>query len=228
MIIYYRQIVSLEVRRKEMRVVKDAEERKNEILDVADQLFSRKGFEGTSTNEILEAVGIARGTLYYHFKSKEDIMDALIERYNTQILEAAQKAANNKQLTIYERFMQVILSMQISQYSKESEGLIEEINKPQNLLMHQKIKKMVIQSITPILSALIVEGIQMGLFETAVPYECMEMIMIYATTLLDEEIIELTEEEQYLRIKAMFINLERMLGCEPGSLNELKELLGGK
>jgi AcrR family transcriptional regulator len=61
-----------------MRVVKEAEERRNEILDAADELFGQKGFDGSSTNDILEKVGIARGTLYYHFKSKKDIMDALI------------------------------------------------------------------------------------------------------------------------------------------------------
>ena len=53
-----------------MRVVKEAEERRNEILDAADMLFADKGFDNTSTNDILEKVGIARGTLYYHFKSK--------------------------------------------------------------------------------------------------------------------------------------------------------------
>jgi len=209
-----------------MRVVKEAEERKNEILDRADQLFSRKGFEGTSTNDILEAVGIARGTLYYHFKSKEDIMDALIERYNQQILNGAKQAAQNKQLTIYERIMKVVLSMNISQYSQDSEGIIEQIHKPQNVLMHQKIQKVIIQSITPILSDLIKEGVGLGLFDTPVPYECMEMFMVYATTLLDSGIIELTEEEQGSRMQAMMINMERMLGCKQGILKEQMNLFG--
>lgn len=49
-----------------MRVVKEAEERRNEILDTAERLFVEKGFDGTSTNDILNDIGIARGTLYYH------------------------------------------------------------------------------------------------------------------------------------------------------------------
>ena len=47
-----------------MRVVKEAEERRNEILDAADMLFADKGFNNTSTSDIREKVGIARGTLY--------------------------------------------------------------------------------------------------------------------------------------------------------------------
>ena len=63
-----------------MRIIKEAEVRKNEILDVAEELFAVKGFDGTSTNDILEKAGIARGTLYYHFKSKEEIMMAVAEK----------------------------------------------------------------------------------------------------------------------------------------------------
>ena len=53
-----------------MRIVKEAQERKNEILDIADRLFKLKGFDHTSIADILMEAGIARGTLYYHFKSK--------------------------------------------------------------------------------------------------------------------------------------------------------------
>ena len=88
-----------------MRTVKEPEIRKNEILDAADTLFARKGFDNTSTGDILEMVGIARGTLYYHFKSKEDILDALIERYNRQILSAAQEAASDKRFSVKERLI---------------------------------------------------------------------------------------------------------------------------
>ena len=72
-----------------MRVVKDAKERKNEILDVAERLFCTKGFDNTSTNDILKEIGIARGTLYYHFKSKEEILDAMIERLSNEITSKA-------------------------------------------------------------------------------------------------------------------------------------------
>ena len=83
-----------------MRVVKDAEERRNEILDVAEVLFGTKGFEQTSTNDILEKVGIARGTLYYHFKSKEDILDAMIERMNNQLLAMAAQIAGQQTIPV--------------------------------------------------------------------------------------------------------------------------------
>lgn len=68
-----------------MRIVKEADVRKNEILDAAGILFSEKGYDNTSVTDIMNAVGIAKGTLYHHFKSKEDIMDALIKRQTDAI-----------------------------------------------------------------------------------------------------------------------------------------------
>ena len=79
-----------------MRVVKEAEERRSEILDAAEKLFSEKGFDGTSTNDILDEVGIARGTLYYHFKAKEDILDAMIDRITGRLIQKAKKIAAKK------------------------------------------------------------------------------------------------------------------------------------
>ena len=51
-----------------MRIVKDAKERRNEILDVAERLFCEKGFDNTSTNDILAEIGIARGNALMHQK----------------------------------------------------------------------------------------------------------------------------------------------------------------
>ncbi len=57
-----------------MRISKDADVRKAEILDVAEKLFQEKGYTKATTDDILSATGIARGMLYYHFKSKEEIL----------------------------------------------------------------------------------------------------------------------------------------------------------
>ncbi len=207
-----------------MRVVKEAEERRNEILDAADELFNQKGFDGTSTNDILEKVGIARGTLYYHFKSKEDIMDALIERYNVRILGAAREVAADKSIPVTERIIRVIMAIQISGGSNKE--IMEHIHKPSNALMHQKIQKVIINGITPILAGIICEGIEQGLFHTPFPYECMEMIIAYANAVFDDDMVDLTTEERASRIQAYIFNTERLLGAESGSLMSIMQLFG--
>lgn len=207
-----------------MRVVKEADERRNEILDTADELFAQKGFDGTSTNDILEKVGIARGTLYYHFKSKEEILDSLIERYNVRLLCAAQEVASDKSIPIVERIIRVVMALNISGGS--SEEIMDHIHKPQNALMHQKIQKVIINGVPPILTGIILEGIEQGMFNTPFPYECMEMVVIYATTVFDDDMITMTNEERFSRMVAFISNVERLLGAESGSLMETLKMFG--
>ena len=195
---------------------KEPAARKNEILNAADMLFAKKGFDGTSTNDILETVGIARGTLYHHFKSKEEILNALIERYSEQLLCAARAAAADTSLPLLERIIRVITSMNMSGHS--SEEMMEQLHRPQNALMHQKIHKMMINGLTPILADIIREGIEQGKFDTPYPYECMEMVVTYANTVFDEDTVPMTNEERFTRMQAFIFNIERMLAVEQGSL----------
>lgn len=207
-----------------MRVVKTADERRNEILDAADELFSQKGFDGTSTNDLLKKVGIARGTLYHHFKSKEKIMDALIERYSERLLGAAREIAADKSIPVVERLVQVVMALNVSGGS--SEEIMEHIHKPQNALMHQKIQKVVVNEVPPILTDIIREGIEQKLFQTPFPYESMEMIVVYASGIFDDDLVQLTEKERMSRIEALVFNTERLLGAESGSLLAVIQLLG--
>lgn len=49
------------------------------IVQAADQLFYRQGYEHTSFSDIASVVQISRGNFYYHFKTKDEILDAVIE-----------------------------------------------------------------------------------------------------------------------------------------------------
>lgn len=53
---------------------------RDDIVEAADELFYKKGFEHTSFSQIAEAVQISRGNFYYHFKTKDEILGAVIER----------------------------------------------------------------------------------------------------------------------------------------------------
>ena len=57
-----------------------AKPRKEEILDVATRLFAERGYEGTSMNDVAEAVGVRKASLFYHFETKEALYEAVIDR----------------------------------------------------------------------------------------------------------------------------------------------------
>lgn len=200
-----------------MRVVKEAKERKIEILDVAERLFVTKGFDRTSTGDILSEVGIARGTLYYHFQSKEEILDAVIERMIGQMLAGAKELAKKKELPIPQRLTLMIRALQIR--DDKSDALMEQIHKPQNALMHQKIRERLLAGVNPLLTALIEEGIAEGICHTDYPAEVAEMTFLYANTAFDTLAVQ-SKEERKKRIMAFIYNLERLLEMEQGSMLE--------
>lgn len=198
-----------------MRIVKEAEERKNEILDVAERLFGTKGFDHTSTNDILQEVGIARGTLYYHFQSKEEILDAVIDRMIGRMLAKAKSLVRQKEIPVLQRLTLAIRAVQISDSC--GDALMEQIHRPQNALMHQKIQERLLAGMNPLLTGLIEEGVAAGICHTDYPVEVVEMTFLYANTAFDALAVQ-TEEERQKKMMAFIYNLERLLRMEQGSM----------
>ena len=60
---------------------KPAEVRRDELMDAAQALFMDKGFAATSVAEIVEGAGVAKGTFYTYFQSKDEVLAALRERF---------------------------------------------------------------------------------------------------------------------------------------------------
>ena len=202
-----------------MRIVKEAEERREEILDAAEKLFAVKGFDNTSTGDILEAVGIARGTLYYHFKSKEDILDGVIQRVTAQLMKNASEIVRKKELPVLERLTKAILSLNVE--SKLGYEIMEQVHRPQNALLHQKMQQALLTGINPILTELVEEGIGQGVFHTRYPESVVEMTILYANTAFDElNVAELTHEQRERKIAGFIYNVERLMGMTESSLQE--------
>ena len=200
-----------------MRIVKEAAERRNEILDVAERLFCTKGYDQTSTNDILSEIGIARGTLYYHFSSKEDILDAMIDRILDEIVRRASQIALDGSIPVLERMTQTILASNVD--TKTGDMILEQMHKPQNALMHAKMQERLLKQLIPLFTKLIEDGISQGLMQTADPEDTIEMLLLYANTVFDD-FIEYTEEEKKKMVLAFINNSEILLHMEKGSMLE--------
>lgn len=198
-----------------MRVVKEAAVRRNEILDAAEQLFVTKGFDKTSTNDILERVGIARGTLYYHFGSKEEILDAIIERMSETLVKRAAGVAAQKGKPVLERLTEMMLALNVD--SELGHEIMEQVHKPQNALMHQKMQEGLLAGITPLITGLIEEGIAQGLCQTDYPAQAAEMMLLYSNTAFDA-LAEHSRDEE--KISAFIYHTERILGMPQDSMRE--------
>lgn len=128
---------------------------KRKIFETSMKLFAKKGYDATSIEEITATVGVAKGTLYYHFSSKEEIFNFLVEEgmklLKNSIDIKTSKLDNTidklraiiliqiKIITKYEDFMTIVLSQiwgheqrnimcknKVIQYIKTIEQIIQE------------------------------------------------------------------------------------------------------
>jgi len=73
------------------RVVKAADDRRAELLDVALRLFLTRGYERVAVQDITDAVGVAKGTFYHYFASKADLLSQVCERQTAVLLAGAER-----------------------------------------------------------------------------------------------------------------------------------------
>lgn len=206
-----------------MRVIKDPEERRNEIMDVAEQLFLTKGYTGTTINAILKKIGIAKGTFYYYFQSKEEVMDAIVMRFIKKGVDAAERVANDPSLKAPEKLFHILMSQ--NQDDDEKKQMVDQLHHVNNAEMHQKSLVESIIQLTPVITKVIEQGIEEGVFETAYPQESVEFLLVASQFLFDEGIFQWEPEQ--LRKKAMAFTsvMEKSLGAEQGTFAYIEQLL---
>lgn len=74
--------------------MKRSEKTERKLLKAALELFARKGYHGTTINDIARKVGFTKGALYGHFPRKGDLLFRIIEEYKTQFLDEMMRAVN--------------------------------------------------------------------------------------------------------------------------------------
>ncbi|WAA11136.1 TetR/AcrR family transcriptional regulator [Fervidibacillus albus] len=86
-------------------------EKKEMILRTALSLFAQKGHQATSMQEIAEASGVAKGTLYTYFQSKDDLLLTIFKKYYRQFIDKLQMIENRTDLSEKEKFYEQVYTL---------------------------------------------------------------------------------------------------------------------
>lgn len=199
------------------RITKSAAERRNEILDTAESLFSQKGYEKTSTTDITKTMGVAQGTLYYYFKSKEELANALIDRQ----LKGIKK-----------HFMDVIYDETLSAFEKIAWIFVYELDDPtghvemfkylqhdSNAILRQILHVQTICQFTPIVTDLIIQGNKEGHFHIDNPTLIAEFFLSTIHHWVDSSLFKWNKAERIARIIAIQSTFEHLFGVPGGKFD---------
>lgn len=175
---------------------KDSEERRNEFVDAAEKLFKENGIVDTTINSIVKEMNVAKGLFYYYFKSKDDVIDAISEKYN-EVFTEMMKASMDK--PVYEeRLEQYVINCVHSLRALTSK--VEDEAVDLTPLSHRSIEEAKKTSMDG-LTALFQEGMENGTLQFVHPRYYAEILISGILTLVEEK--QASDEE----IKDIIIDL---------------------
>ena len=199
----------------EVRIIKK-EIRKKELVNSAYKLFMTKGYENTSVDEIIAEAKIAKGTYYYHFESKEQILEEVVNMMISDGVERAKQILQSD-FKIEEKLVYTILALRVT---PEEKGVEDIIHTKENIVLHKKVNDRIIDEAVPILSEIVREAKKEGLFNCDNNIEeRVRMTLILSTEMFDHN--EITEA----KILVFIDTLEKIYGAKPGSLLFITKLI---
>lgn len=202
-----------------MEKTKNFKDRRSEILDVAETLFNIKGYEKTTINDILQQMGIAKGTLYYYFKSKEEVLDAIAMRIVESWVLTSREILNDNTLRVHQKMIKIILA---KKQNKNQDGAVLKMTKCfNNSVLNEKVLVNVVKYLAPVMLKVVEEGINNDDFHTAYPVESVEFLLINAVFLFEDIIFGWTQEECVEKAFAYIHTMEVVLGAKKGSFSQI-------
>ena len=200
-----------------IKIIMDHDERVKDIIDKTEKLFMKKGYENTSVADIIKKVGIAKGTFYHYFQSKDELLDAIVDRMLQDIWDRVDVIVAQDNLNALDKFFGFFGVFRT--ISKGREKLIEDIHKEENAHIHLKLEKKMYPVITPKFEKIIRQGIDEGVFDTDYPAEAALIIMVSISTLtpVQEHSHNMKKGVGDIQQLNMFFDLiERILGAKRG------------
>ena len=197
------------------RSIKAPEVRRAELLNAANQLFQSKGYATTTVEEIAQAVGVAKGTFYYYFKSKEAILTALVDQLIQKMLIGSQQIADQPNLNAIEKIVE-IAKLQGKMMEKE-EFVVIQMHLPENQALNDKVNVEVVLLFSPIWASVVAQGNREGVFQVEDPLSTCQFILA-ASQFMTNHNFHWIEEQQAAHSRAMLILVERVFGTKPNTL----------
>lgn len=203
-----------------VRITKKPIDRKSELVETARHLFQTKGYDKVTMQDVMEALDIAKGTIYHYFKSKDDLFEAVIEDIVTSTIAHMQSIIETTSGTALEKINMLAKAGNIS---AENTNILEGLHQPDTSEMHSRILAAMITRQAQLYEHVIKQGCKEGVFTVDNPLECAELILAGIQFLTDKGIYPWSSQDLYRRSQAFPKLLEQFLKAPVGSFDFMIE-----
>ena len=143
--------------------------RRAELVEAAAAVFSSKGVSATSVDDIVRAAGVAKGTFYLYFATKDDAVGAVATWMVGRVADRIAEVAGDPSRSPVDRLL--AFGAEVVQVGREpyERDLIEVFHRPENRLLHDRMSERALERLKPAVAAIIADGMDVGQFRRQDP-----------------------------------------------------------
>ena len=203
------------------RPKKDPKIRRTQLMDAAEGLFERKGFEGTAVSDIVGELQVAQGTFYYYFDSKDDILCMVIRRLIDKAEDQVRDIMDDEDS---DAAAKVIAFYEVGIRQRVEHPILDQLRRERNAKLYFRLLRERFSRMVPLLKELVEQGVGEGAFRTSDPFITAAGLQQVMTLV---EMLDPTPETFGIHpdvIAPLQDQMERILGAEPGTLDGFADL----
>lgn len=195
--------------------------KRDRILDAMQSLLEDNLASSASVSDIAKKAGIAKGGLYYYFKSKDEVFDALIQRSYESAISKSEELANNTEIKAIDKMQMLFTNYVKASCDSSQQNINEVLHNQEKALVHLKSLKVTVEKMSPIISDIINQGIKEGTFNCAFPSQVSKVLLSTLAFLLDNSIFNWSQEESINILKGLADMMEKTLEAPKDSFSFL-------
>ncbi len=200
--------------------VKKPEERRREIVSASRNLFLEQDYENTTMQDVMEKLQIAKGTVYHYFKSKEDLLEAVVKDMVVEFILMVENALNQCQGNALDKMRTLITT---GMTASTQSDMMDNLHRPGNMRMHILLLALTISNLAPLYAQVISQGCKEGIFHVEHPLECAEILLAGIQFITDTGCYAWNKKDLQRRALAIPVLLENQLQAPKGAFKFMIE-----
>jgi AcrR family transcriptional regulator len=143
----------------------DRDGRRAEIASAAARVFAERGVANTPVSEIVKAAGVAQGTFYLYFDSKDDVVLAVAQDLVEQMVTQIEASAQTHDASAVERMLALGGLLSTFRNDPGATELVAILHHPESHALHDRLAEKLVQRLVPLVESIVEQGVAEGTFD---------------------------------------------------------------